>query len=231
MAALAVVVITFISNQNSSADGSQKSELLSSGVSVDNTETASKRFSSSITQTPPSPTLSNNSNSASSEVHSKSQTSSSKTSSSKTSSSHTNVPTITEKPEDKSIILTGYIIDEDCFVSVGYSDPSDETRGCLNMAICAASGYGLAVLQDGEKYNFYYFDGTISGVTDIEDRIDNATGGQKYAWDFIDQHIQNDNILVKVKGRFSGQKRTNPNIDTADGIYYDIFIVESIESA
>ena len=56
--------------------------------------------------------------------------------------------------------FTGYIIDEDCFVS--YDNPGDDTKMCLSMKSCAASGYGIAVPKNDGSFKFYYFDGTFA---------------------------------------------------------------------
>lgn len=132
--------------------------------------------------------------------------------------------TAIKKENSEKIMVQGYLIDEDCFVS--YTDPSKETLGCLNMPECAASGYGIAFL-DGEKYKFYLFDGNISTYGNGK-RIANATGGQQLAWDFINTKIKENNIPVKVTGYITEETRTNPDSSTADNIYYPVFKVDSI---
>lgn len=131
--------------------------------------------------------------------------------------------------EKEPVTLTGYLIDEDCFVSPGYKDPAKETRACLTMPSCAASGYGLAVPQSDGTYRFYYFDGAISTVSAADERVDDADGGQRLAWEFINESIEKQASPVTVTGRLTGETRTNPDPETADGIYYEILQVVSIE--
>ena len=99
-----------------------------------------------------------------------------------TQSPSANVPENKSVNLEKAVTFTGYIIDQDCFVS--YSDPALETKGCLDMPECANSGYGIATKEDG-KYQFCVFDGKISSLKG-GDRIQDATGGQQKAWDFIE---------------------------------------------
>lgn len=146
----------------------------------------------------------------------------------KSSSASNNIPDIKNGSSSAStnaentVTLTGYLIDEDCFTSPGYKDPSKESSGCLLMPTCASSGYGIAVKNDDGSYKFYYFDGQISGLTQLGYRIDNATGGQKLAWDYIDKNTNLAYFRITVTGVLTGEKRENPNPDTADGIKYEV---------
>jgi hypothetical protein len=147
-----------------------------------------------------------------------------------------------------TVKLTGYIIDEDCFVKAGYSDPGKESRGCLLMESCASSGYGLAVLQSDGTYKFYYFDGTFAPIPKTSFSSDSgmsgmdmtdsssapssaATGGQALAANFITDKVEKSNIPVTVSGSLTDSKATNPNPKTADGVYYQLFKADSIEAA
>lgn len=56
---------------------------------------------------------------------------------------------------EKNVKFEGFLIDKHCF---GLVNPAKETRFCLTMEECAASGYGIAVLQENGKYVFYPFD-------------------------------------------------------------------------
>ena len=125
----------------------------------------------------------------------------------------------------KSQKFIGYLIDEDCFKY--YDNPGDETAGCLTMPECASSGFGIAISQNDGSYKFYYFNGDISTATQGK-YDDNATEGQKIAWEFIKTNIKSNNVLVEVTGNITGNKRTNPNEETADGIYYDEINVKDI---
>lgn len=115
-----------------------------------------------------------------------------------------NIPANKSVNVEKAVTFTGYIIDQDCFVS--YSDPALETKGCLDMPECANSGYGIATKEDG-KYQFYVFDGKISSLKG-GDRIQDATGGQQKAWDFIENSIENKTIPVSVSGVLTGNSIT-----------------------
>lgn len=154
-----------------------------------------------------------------------------------------------------AIKLTGYIIDEDCFVKAGYSDPGKESRGCLSMKTCASSGYGLAVLQNGGTYKFYYFDGTFAQIpvstsssgsssrsSSSMSGMDMASGsfsaptavatdGQALAASFITDKITKSNIPVTVSGTLTQNKALNPNPKSADGVSYQVLKVDSIETA
>jgi hypothetical protein len=164
------------------------------------------------------------------------------------------IPTLTANAADSMTVkLTGYIIDEDCFVKAGYADPGRESRGCLLMKSCASSGYGLAVLQNDGTYKFYYFDGTfaplpsasssansassstgMSGMDitgDSSPSTSQATGGQALAASFITDKITNSNVPVTVNGSLTDSKATNPNSKTADGVYYQVLKADSIEVA
>ena len=123
--------------------------------------------------------------------------------------------------------FTGYVIDEDCFVNPDYVDPSTETRGCQLMPNCAASGYGIAILQNNGYYKFYYFDGDISTVIKGK-RTKIATKGQEKAWSFIKDNVIDANIPVIVKGTLTDVTQVNPDDKTADGIKYQVIIVDSI---
>jgi hypothetical protein len=131
--------------------------------------------------------------------------------------------------------FTGYIIDEDCFVKPAYADPAQESKGCLTMPGCAASGYGLAVRQADGTWKFNFFDGNTSAlkksdVAGMSKDQNDATGGQKLAWDFINAHIAGNNIPVTVKGVLTGDTRINPLPDS-DGISYPVIRVDRIEPA
>jgi hypothetical protein len=49
----------------------------------------------------------------------------------------------------------GYLIDKHCFAK---RSPENESRMCLQMEMCAESGYGLAIKQRDGKFVFYAFD-------------------------------------------------------------------------
>lgn len=114
--------------------------------------------------------------------------------------------------------FTGYIEDEDCFVyftdPANKTNPSEDTKGCLAMKSCAASGYGIAVHQKDGTYKFYYFDGNFAP---------NAASAQIKAANLIKNTKKNDHISITVKGELSGQVKTAP-----DGKKYPVIIVSSI---
>ncbi|HWQ70758.1 MAG TPA: cell wall-binding repeat-containing protein [Desulfitobacteriaceae bacterium] len=110
--------------------------------------------------------------------------------------------------------FTGYIIDEDCFAAMP-DDPGADTKNCLSMSACAASGYGIAVLQADGTYKFYYFDGEFAPE---------ATGAQIQAADLIKNTTKQNHISVKVTGILNGNSKVSP----ADGKSYPVITVSAL---
>lgn len=86
----------------------------------------------------------------------------------------------------KETTFNGYIIDKHCF---GMKDASEETKMCLTMESCKASGYGVAVKQADGKYKFYKFDDK----------------GQQLATDVLGKTTKEKGISVAVKGTEDGE--------------------------
>ena len=115
--------------------------------------------------------------------------------------------------------FTGYLIDTDCLAL--YPDPSEETRVCLLMNSCAASGYGVSFQNSEGNKSFYLFDGNIAG--DPYDASQLSTGGQLLAHSFLTSNISDSNRSVTVEGIVSADTYTN-----ASGQIYAILVVSSI---
>ena len=106
--------------------------------------------------------------------------------------------------EQSDLSLSGYVMDEHCFVKK--PEPELDSKMCLQMPTCAASGYGLAVLQDDGTYKFYYLDG---------DFAPDATDGQDLAAKIINQTEKMDHIYLTVKGNLAGTRKSAAEVDYA----------------
>lgn len=89
--------------------------------------------------------------------------------------------------------LSGYIMDTHCFLMK--PDPGLDSKKCLQMPACAATGYGIAVKQDDGAYKFYVFDGSFAPE---------ASDAQLLAADLVNATIKNDHIYITVTGILSG---------------------------
>jgi len=108
--------------------------------------------------------------------------------------------------------FTGIVIDEHCFQKK--PDPTLDSKKCLQMTACAATGYGIAVLQSDNTYKFYYFDGEFAPA---------ATGAQLTAINLIDASTKTDHFYVSVTGTLTGENRK-----AADGQSYPLLKVDSL---
>jgi hypothetical protein len=114
---------------------------------------------------------------------------------------------------------TGYIIDEDCFIS--YDNPGDDTKMCLSMKSCAASGYGIAVPQNDGTFKLYYFDGSFATY---ENKVfTEGTGTQLKAYNLIKATSKNDHVEVIVMGTLGEETKVS-----AEGKSYNIIKVTSL---
>ncbi|MDP4177544.1 MAG: cell wall-binding repeat-containing protein [Bacillota bacterium] len=118
------------------------------------------------------------------------------------------------KVDNKVNNLVGYIIDQDCFSPT--SNIAAHSKGCLQMTSCAASGYGIAVQQNDDKYKFYFFDGAFAP---------SATGTQVKAADLIDKSTKSSHISIAVSGTLSADTKT------VDGVTYPIITASSLAEA
>jgi len=116
--------------------------------------------------------------------------------------------------------LTGYIIDEDCFT--GNADPGSDGIMCLTMPGCAASGYGIAVLQADGSYSFSYFDGTFSTKAGIL-----PTGGQLLAANLLAAAKAEDHVTIHITGQYTGEKIKN-TAGTNNGLLYPVVKVSEL---
>lgn len=109
--------------------------------------------------------------------------------------------------------FTGYIIDEDCFAAMT-QDPGSDTKICLKMSSCAASGYGIAVKQSDGSYKFYFFDGEFAPK---------ASGSQVQAYNLILKTAKKNHVAITVTGILKGNSKT-----ASDGISYPVITVSSL---
>ena len=100
------------------------------------------------------------------------------------------------KVEAKAETLKGYIIDYHCYVKKVV--PAEDSKMCLQMPSCAASGYGIAVLQADSKYKFYYFDGEFSP---------SAKASQITAVNLINNTTKKDHVYISVTGTLNGDTK------------------------
>jgi len=89
--------------------------------------------------------------------------------------------------EDNGQTFAGVLIDKHCFLLK--ADPAIETKMCLQMAVCAASGYGIAVKQADGTYKFYQFD----------------ADGHNQAKEILNQTAKPSNITITVNGVLDGE--------------------------
>ena len=110
--------------------------------------------------------------------------------------------------------LTGVVTDVHCFVKK--PDPTLDSKKCLQMPACAATGFGLAVMQSDKTYKFYFLDGEFAP---------NATGAQETVAKLIDNSTKTDHFYFTVTGMLTGETKT------ADGKTYPILKVSEISES
>lgn len=122
------------------------------------------------------------------------------------------------KPKVSAETMKGYLIDVHCFDIKPV--PGSDTKACLQMKGCAASGFGIAVRQDDGSYKFYFLDGNFAPA---------ATGGQIMAMNLINNTTKEDHVYISVTGSLTGGRIKYDK----NGVSYPIFKVsdmsESIE--
>ncbi|MDP4179233.1 MAG: hypothetical protein Q8900_12950 [Bacillota bacterium] len=146
------------------------------------------------------------------------------------------IATPTTSSQVKTITLTGFIQDEDCFVQyvnpdtgASSEDPGDDSKSCLQMYACADSGFGITVKQSDGTCKFYYFDGNFS--TGKKGTFSLGTGGQLLAWQLIQKTSKENHITITVTGTLNGDTRTNTNATfpgNQDGRYYPVVTVSQV---
>ena len=82
--------------------------------------------------------------------------------------------------------ISGILIDKHCF---DLKDPATDSKMCLNMKSCAASGYGIAIKQTDNTYKFLKFDNQ----------------GQDFAILILKNTVKSKNITIHVKGMIEGE--------------------------
>ncbi|WP_238915580.1 hypothetical protein [Clostridium sp. YIM B02555] len=133
--------------------------------------------------------------------------------------------TVTKAADNyETVILTGYIIDEHCFIKEK-DDPGKDKKMCKLMDGCIKGGYGIAVKQSDGSYNFYYFNGKFFTDTKALD----GTEGQKLAYDLIKASKKEDHMAVTVTGAFSGE--TKGSVGGEQGVEYKVLDVISLKEA
>ena len=118
-------------------------------------------------------------------------------------------------PKEDQKVYRGYFIDQDCFIA--YANPWEDNRDCLQMDSCAASGYGIAVLQGDASYQFYFFDGAFAP---------SPTGGQSQAKKFINGPTKEDHVFIEVQGVLTNEKKT-----AANGQSYSLLKISTLKES
>lgn len=96
--------------------------------------------------------------------------------------------------------LTGVVTDVHCFLKK--PDPKLDAKKCLLMPACAATGYGIAVLQSDKTYKFYFLDGEFAPA---------ATGTQDVAAKMIEKSNKNDHFFFTVTGTVTDETKKAEN--------------------
>ena len=110
--------------------------------------------------------------------------------------------------------LTGIVTDVHCFVKK--PDPALDSKKCLQMPACAATGFGLAVMQSDKTYKFYFLDGEFAP---------SETGAQETVAKLIDNSTKTDHFYFTVTGTLTGETIT------ADGKSYPVLKVSEISES
>lgn len=111
--------------------------------------------------------------------------------------------------------LTGIVTDVHCYLKK--PDPTLDSKKCLQMPACAATGYGLAVLQSDNTYKFYFLDGEFAPA---------ATGAQATAAKLIDDSPKADHFYFTVTGTLTGE-----TIKADDGKSYPVLNVSQLSES
>lgn len=108
--------------------------------------------------------------------------------------------------------LSGYIMDTHCFLKK--PDPGLDSKKCLQMPGCAATGFGVAVKQADNTYKFYIFDGSFAPE---------ATDAQQLAIKLIDETTKTDHIYISVAGTLTGK-----TVKAKEDAEFEVIKVDSI---
>lgn len=93
--------------------------------------------------------------------------------------------------------FTGIVTDVHCYLKK--PDPALDSKKCLQMPACAATGFGIVVLQSDKTYTFYFLDGDFAPA---------ATGAQETVAKLIDASTKTDHFYFTLKGALTGEKKT-----------------------
>lgn len=91
---------------------------------------------------------------------------------------------------------TGIVTDVHCYLKK--PDITLDTKKCLQMPACAATGYGIVIVKADKTTEFYFLDG---------DFAPNATGAQLTVAKLIDASTKTDHFYFTIKGTLSGETK------------------------
>jgi hypothetical protein len=94
------------------------------------------------------------------------------------------------------VTYTGIVTDVHCYLKK--PDITLDSKKCLQMPACAATGYGIVILKDDKTTDFYFLDG---------DFAPNATGAQLTVAKLIDASTKTDHFYFTVTGTLSGETK------------------------
>ncbi|MFB0959334.1 MAG: hypothetical protein QMB61_10040 [Clostridiaceae bacterium] len=93
--------------------------------------------------------------------------------------------------------LTGILTDVHCYLKK--PDIALDTKKCLLMPACSATGYGLVVQKADGTSDFYFLDGEFAPA---------ATGSQQKALELINASARTDHFYFTITGVVSADKKT-----------------------
>lgn len=91
---------------------------------------------------------------------------------------------------------TGIVTDVHCYLKK--PEITLDTKKCLQMPACAATGYGIVIVKEDKTTEFYFLDG---------DFAPNATGAQLTVAKLIDASAKTDHFYFTIKGSLSGETK------------------------
>lgn len=91
---------------------------------------------------------------------------------------------------------TGIVTDVHCYLKK--PDITLDSKKCLQMPACAATGYGIVIVNSDKTTEFYFLDG---------DFAPNATGAQQTVAKLIDASTKTDHFYFTVTGTMSGETK------------------------
>lgn len=91
---------------------------------------------------------------------------------------------------------TGIVTDVHCYLKK--PDITLDSKKCLQMPACAATGYGIVIVNSDKTTEFYFLDG---------DFAPNATGTQLAVAKLIDASTKTDHFYFTITGTMSGETK------------------------